>query len=66
MTLPFNMSDQHQRILLESLDMLDASLIFAEDIADFSQRHCNQLMFLVLFYGKVADIPPPPKKKEAC
>jgi 3-isopropylmalate/(R)-2-methylmalate dehydratase small subunit len=42
MTLSFNMSDRHQRMLLEGLDMIGASLKFEEDIAAFAQRHWDR------------------------
>jgi len=42
MILPFNMSDRHQRMFLEGLDMIGASLKFKEDITAFSQRHWVQ------------------------
>lgn len=42
MTLSFNMSDRHQRMFLEGLDMIGASLKFKEDITAFSHRHWAQ------------------------
>ncbi len=42
MTLSFNMSDRHQRMLLEGLDMIGASLKFEEDITAFAHRHWDQ------------------------
>ena len=42
MTLSFNMSDRHQRMFLEGLDMIGASLKFEEDITAFSHRHWAQ------------------------
>lgn len=41
-TLPFAMSDRHQRMLLEGLDMIGASLKFKEEIDAFAQRHWDQ------------------------
>ena len=41
-TLSFNMSDRHQRMFLEGLDMIGASLKFKEDITAFSHRHWAQ------------------------
>lgn len=42
MSLSFNMSDRHQRMFLEGLDMIGASLKLKEDITAFSQRHWAQ------------------------
>lgn len=42
MTLSFNMSVRHQRMFLEGLDMIGASLKFKEDITAFSHRHWAQ------------------------
>ena len=42
MTLPFNMSERYQRMFLEGLDMIGASLKFEEEIAAFAQRHWAQ------------------------
>jgi 3-isopropylmalate/(R)-2-methylmalate dehydratase small subunit len=42
MTLSFNMSDRHQRMFLEGLDMIGASLKFKEDITAFSHRRWAQ------------------------
>ena len=42
MTLSFNMSDRHQRMFLEGLDMIGASLKFKDDITAFSHRHWAQ------------------------
>ncbi|MCP4078494.1 MAG: 3-isopropylmalate dehydratase small subunit [Gammaproteobacteria bacterium] len=42
MTLSFNISDRHQRMLLEGLDMIGASLKFEEDITAFAHRHWDQ------------------------
>ncbi|MCP3849727.1 MAG: 3-isopropylmalate dehydratase small subunit [Gammaproteobacteria bacterium] len=42
MTLSFNMSDRHQRMFLEGLDMIAASLKFKEDITAFSHHHWAQ------------------------
>ena len=36
------MSDRHQRMFLEGLDMIGASLKFKEDITAFSHRHWAQ------------------------
>ena len=42
MTLPFHMSERHQRMFLEGLDMIGASLKFEEDIAAFAHRHWDR------------------------
>lgn len=42
MTLSFNMSGRHQRMFLEGLDMIGASLKFKEEITAFSHRHWAQ------------------------
>ena len=41
-TLSFNMSDRHQRMFLEGLDMIGASIKFKEDITAFSNRNWAQ------------------------
>ena len=38
----FALSDRHQRMLLDGLDMIGASLTHASDIADFTRRHWAQ------------------------
>ena len=38
----FALSDRHQRMLLDGLDMIGASLTYASDIADFTRRHWAQ------------------------
>jgi len=42
MTLSFDMSERHQRMFLEGLDMIGASLKFEGEIAAFAQRHWAQ------------------------
>ena len=42
MTLSFAMSERHQRMFLEGLDMIGASLKFEEEITAFAQRHWVQ------------------------
>ena len=42
MTLSFDMSERHQRMLLEGLDMIGASLKFEDEIAAFAERHWAQ------------------------
>lgn len=36
---PFSLSERHQRMFLEGLDVIGASLTYAEQIAAFAQRH---------------------------
>lgn len=42
MTLSFDMSERHQRMFLEGLDMIGASLKFEEEIGAFAQRHWDR------------------------
>ena len=42
MTQPFTMSYRHQRMFLEGLDMIGASLKFEDEIAAFAQRHWDR------------------------
>ena len=42
MTLSFAMSERHQRMFLEGLDMIGASLKFDDEIAAFAQRHWDR------------------------
>ena len=42
MTLSFAMSERHQRMFLEGLDMIGASLKFEDEIAAFAQRHWDR------------------------
>ena len=41
-TLSFDISERHQKMFLEGLDMIGASLKFEEDIAAFAQCHWEQ------------------------
>lgn len=38
-TAPFTLSERHQRMFLEGLDVIGASLTYADQIAAFAQRH---------------------------
>ena len=42
MAMPFKMSARHQRMFLDGLDMIGASLKFQDDIAAFARRHWAQ------------------------